>query len=83
MSAVSLSSLRAGSEALVADVLPARHPHDHDLVRRLAEIGFMAGERVRVIARGRLGGAPIAVRLGHATFALRQFEAAFVRVTPC
>jgi ferrous iron transport protein A len=83
MSHVSLSSLRAGSEALVQHVLPALHSHDHDLVQRLAEIGFQTGERVRVIARGRLGGEPIAVRLGQATFALRQFEAAFVRVTPC
>lgn len=83
MADVSLGSLSAGAEALVEQVLPPMHSHDHDLVRRLAEIGFLAGERVRVIARGRLGGAPIAVRLGQATFALRQFEAAFVRVTPC
>jgi ferrous iron transport protein A len=83
MAAVSLSSLRAGSEARVEQLLPASHSHDSDLVRRLAEIGFQAGEHVRVIARGRLPGEPIAVRLGRATFALRLHEAAFVSVHPC
>jgi ferrous iron transport protein A len=44
------------------------------------EIGFLPGERLRVIARALPGGEPIAVRLGHATFALRRFEAALVGV---
>jgi ferrous iron transport protein A len=47
---------------------------------RLIEIGFLPGERVRVVARGQPGDDPIAVRLGHTTFALRKFEAAFVSV---
>jgi ferrous iron transport protein A len=44
------------------------------------EIGFLPGERLRVIARALPGGEPIAVRLGHATFALRRFEAALIGV---
>ena len=80
MSIVPLSSLRTGAEATVAEVLPPAHLQDQELVLRLIEIGFLPGERVRVIARGQPGDEPIAVRLGHTTFALRRFEAAFVRV---
>jgi len=51
-----------------------------DVLMRLMEIGFLPGERVRVIARGFGGGEPLAVRVGQATFALRRREAALVRV---
>lgn len=47
---------------------------------RLAEIGFIAGERVQVLSRGLPGGDPLAVRIGSSTFALRRAEAACVRV---
>ena len=80
MSTVSLSQLGPGAEATVAQVLSPAQAQDHELVLRLIEIGFLPGERVRVIARGQPGDEPIAVRLGHTTFALRRFEAAFVRV---
>ena len=49
--------------------------------RRLAELGFLPGEAVRIVARGLLR-APIAVRIGTGTFALRLFEAACIRVCP-
>ena len=42
----------------------------------------MPGEAVRIVARGLLSRAPIAVRVGTATFALRLFEAACIRVCP-
>lgn len=82
MTAVALSSLRTGQEATVVDLEPPTRPQDHDLLLRLMEIGFLPGERLRVIARAMPGGEPIAVRLGHATFALRRFEAALVHVLP-
>jgi ferrous iron transport protein A len=82
MPTLPLSSLATGARATVAEVLPPEKPQDHDLVLRLIEIGFLPGETVRVIARGQPGDEPIAVRLGHTTFALRRFEAAFVRVQP-
>ena len=47
--------------------------------RWLAEIGFLPGERVSVLARGP-GGGPLMVRAGSSTFALRQAEAQCVRV---
>jgi ferrous iron transport protein A len=51
-----------------------------ELLRRLVEIGFLPGERVRVVARGVPGGTPLAVRVGTATFALRRIEARCVQV---
>jgi Fe2+ transport system protein FeoA len=80
MTAVLLSSLPTGAQATVAEVLPPRDAHDRELALRLIEIGFLPGERVRVIARGQPGDEPIAVRLGHTTFALRRFEAALISV---
>jgi ferrous iron transport protein A len=44
-------------------------------------LGFLPGERVRVLARA-LFGDPIAVRLGSGTFALRRFEADCIQVDP-
>ena len=53
-----------------------------ELGRRLAELGFLPGEAVRIVARGLMKRAPIAVRIGTGTFALRLFEAACIRVCP-
>jgi ferrous iron transport protein A len=50
--------------------------------QRLEELGFLPGERVLVLTRGRPGGDPLAVRVGHSTFALRRVEAACVQVRP-
>lgn len=47
---------------------------------RLAELGFLAGERVMVTARGPFGGDPLAVQIGLSNFALRRAEAACVGV---
>ena len=54
--------------------------HEHDVLLRLLEIGFLPGEPVRVVARASAGGDPLAVRVGHSTFALRRCEAALVWV---
>ena len=53
-----------------------------ELGRRLAELGFLPGEAVRIVAKGLMARAPIAVRIGTGTFALRLFEAACIRVCP-
>jgi len=50
--------------------------------QRLEEIGFLPGERVLVLRRSLPGGEPLAVRIGHSTFALRRNEAACVQVRP-
>ncbi|WP_287697368.1 FeoA family protein [Accumulibacter sp.] len=55
---------------------------EQETALRLFEIGFIDGERVRVVARGYPGGEPLAVRVGDTMFALRRFEAERVLVTP-
>ncbi|MBC7609059.1 MAG: ferrous iron transport protein A [Polaromonas sp.] len=49
---------------------------------QLADIGFLPGERVAVLARGLPGNDPLVVRIGLSTFALRTKEAACVLVDP-
>jgi ferrous iron transport protein A len=50
------------------------------IVMRLIELGFVAGERVEVIAESLPGGDPISVRVGGSCFALRRREAAAVMI---
>ncbi len=79
---VGLDALPRGIDAQVVRLLGADDPQDRELVLRLLEIGFLPGEHVRVIAQGFPGRDPLAVRVGHTTFALRGHEAALVRVVP-
>jgi len=68
------------TRALITGLQPASDAQERAIVLRLLEIGFLPGEAVRVVARGGLGGDPIAVRVGQATFALRRREASMVQV---
>ena len=77
-----LDTLPLKAQARVTGLKPARDAQEHALLLRLLEIGFLPGEVVRVLARGGLGGDPIAVRVGQATFALRHREASMVLVQP-
>lgn len=71
-----LDRLPIGQARRVAGIrAPADAP---EWAERLAEIGFVPGERVMVMARGQPGGEPLAVRVGVSTFALRRAEAACV-----
>lgn len=73
-----LDGLPLNVPAVVQQVTPpAAMP---DWASWLAEIGFLPGEGVQVIARGALGGDPLVVRIGDSTFALRKAEAACVQV---
>lgn len=66
-----------------AEVVGMNEPMDDEersVALRLLEIGFLPGESVRVIAHGHPGHDPLAVRIGHTTFALRRHEAALVQV---
>ncbi len=53
-----------------------------DWPQRLEELGFLPGEREMLMARAAPGGDPLAVRVGHSTYALRRQEAACVQVKP-
>ena len=55
---------------------------DSTLLLRLAEIGFVPGEKICVVAAGMPGYEPLAVRIGRSTFALRRHEAALIQVVP-
>jgi ferrous iron transport protein A len=79
---IQLSDLRLGTRARVVSVMSADAAAPAELGRRLAELGFLPGEAVRIVARGLMARAPIAVRIGTGTFALRLFEAACIRVCP-
>ena len=90
--AVALADLAVGDFATIHAILATDNDVDRDLVMRLVEIGFVPGERVRVIAVGHPGHEPIAVRLAAtsggrrsmngSTFAMRRHEAHFIRVVP-
>ncbi len=77
---IGLDTLPLRAQALVTGLLPARDAQEHSVLLRLLEIGFLPGETVRVVARGGVGGDPIAVRVGQVTFALRRPEASMVLV---
>jgi ferrous iron transport protein A len=79
---IRLTELGIGTCARVIAVTAADASAPVDLGRRLAELGFLPGEAVRIVAKGLLSRAPIAVRIGTGTFALRLFEAACIRVCP-
>lgn len=73
---VQLSDLPKGAQAVVDAV---REAHEDDAIaRRLRDLGFVAGELVRVVARAPMGGDPLLVQVGYTRFALRRAEAARV-----
>jgi ferrous iron transport protein A len=79
---IRLTELAPGTSARVVSVAATDASTPVDLGRRLAELGFLPGEAVRIVAKGLMARAPIAVRIGTGTFALRLFEAACIRVCP-
>lgn len=52
------------------------------IARRLRDLGFVSGERVRLVARGPIGREPLLVQVGFTRFALRAAEAGRIRITP-
>ena len=53
---------------------------EHELERRLIELGFVEGASVELLHEGLFGGDPIAVRIADTTIALRRREAMAVLV---
>jgi ferrous iron transport protein A len=75
-----LNDLAAGSHATVTGVRAGAPGADAALLRRLAEIGFVAGEPVFLLRRGPGGREPLAVQVGDTLFALRAVEACCIEV---
>ncbi len=78
---IGLNQLGRHITAEVVGLTISPDEEDRGVALRLLEIGFLPGETVRVIAHGFPGQDPLAVRVGHTTFALRSHEAALVQVT--
>ena len=73
-----LSDLPKGSPAVVDRVDDA---HADDVIaQRLRDLGFVAGEPVRLVARGPMGADPLLIQIGSTRFALRRSEASRVKV---
>ncbi len=73
-----LNELPKGVDAVIVTVEPQS---DDDLVAsRLRDLGFVADEPVRVVARDPFGG-PLVVQIGFTRFALRRAEAARIIVS--
>jgi ferrous iron transport protein A len=75
-----LSDLPNGTEATVTRLEAPNGQVDGALLRRLADLGFIAGESVRVLRRGPGGREPVAVQVGETLLGLRLLEARCVRV---
>jgi ferrous iron transport protein A len=74
--AIPLTDLPANRAAMITGVDGA----DAAIIQRLHELGFLPGERVRVVAQGPIAQDPLAVRVGDSTFALRRHEARCIKV---
>ncbi len=78
-----LDALAVGKSGTVIHLAPGQQAEAGiDVSRRLMELGFVPGERIRMLRRGMPGGEPMAVRVGDSTFALRRFEAALISIQP-
>ena len=75
---MTLTELETGSDAIVEGVHDTA-PGDA-VARRLRDLGFVAGESVRMVTRGPIGGEPLLVQVGYTRFAMRRAEAARVRL---
>ncbi|MVW70939.1 MULTISPECIES: FeoA family protein [unclassified Bordetella] len=73
-----LTDLAVHDRAVVERVLDARP--DDPIAARLRDLGFVAGEPLRLAARGPFGGNPVLIAIGGTRFALRRGEAARVIV---
>ncbi len=77
---VSLAALALNVPAVVCAIDPGAAGQPPERARQLADIGFVAGERVAVLTRAWPGNDPLVVLVGHSRFALRTAEAACIRV---
>jgi ferrous iron transport protein A len=77
-----LDQLADGARGTVCGVCASSPDLDAAMLRRLADLGFIAGEPVQVLRRGPGGRDPLAVRVGDTLFALRRAEARCIQVEP-
>jgi ferrous iron transport protein A len=80
-SASTLALLKKGDSAIVTGLAEIVDSEQLAIKVRLLEIGFAAGEKIRVIAESFPRRDPMAVRVGNTIFALRRAEAALVQIS--
>lgn len=78
-SIVRLSDLPLHASAVV-ERIEAQQESD-PIARRLAELGFVPGETVRLVATAPFGADPLLIQVGFTRFALRRSEADRVQVS--
>lgn len=81
-----LSQLSNGQHARVERIVQGAPEVGEATLRRLEELGFIAGEPVQLLRRGPGGREPLAVQVGDTLFALRLLEAQCIEVqslAPC
>jgi ferrous iron transport protein A len=82
--AAPLGQARQGFRGRIQAITPAGGESTllpEELERRLIELGFVEGAAVEILHEGAFGRDPIAVRLNHATIALRRREAMAILVS--
>lgn len=77
-----LALLKKGDSATVTGLAETVDSEQLAIKVRLLEIGFAAGEKIRVIAESFPRRDPMAVRVGNTIFALRRAEAELVQISP-
>lgn len=81
---VRLSQLKRHQLATITAIAPASQQHgivaEDPIGKRLATLGFIPGERVKVLALGLFGADPVLVQIGFTRFALRRTEADRIQV---
>jgi ferrous iron transport protein A len=75
-----LAALKKGEAATVVGLASVDGAEQLAIQTRLFELGFVPGEKVRVVAESFPRRDPMAVRLGNATFALRRHEATLIQI---
>jgi ferrous iron transport protein A len=79
--ASNLALLKKGDSAIVTGLAETVGSEQLAIKVRLLEIGFAAGEKIRVVAESFPRRDPMAVRVGNTIFALRRAEAALVQIS--
>jgi len=77
---VARKGFRGHIDAIAAHAAPSGIP-SAELERRLLELGFVEGTKIEILHEGLVGRDPIAVRVNHATIALRRREAMAILVS--
>ncbi|MFT3664621.1 FeoA family protein [Piscinibacter sp.] len=75
-----LTEMPDDSHSVVTGVTPSSPDLGEADLRRLAELGFIAGEPLYLLRRGPGGREPLAVRIGDTLVALRWAEARCIEV---